>query len=142
MASFEFWQKWLLSVCCLFIIFGIAVALLSWSPLFYLLNKPADDLFWPGSTPDVGTQQLRLWFSGVLGGTIAGWGLTLAFLVNGPFKRKEKWSKDAIVAGLALWFVLDTFMSLYTQAYFNVVFNVLAIAIAGLPLAMTSKEFL
>lgn len=58
-----------------------------------------------------------------------------------PFSRKEKWSWNAIALGLAVWFVVDTFMSAYTKAYFNVGVNVLLIVLAGIPLIMARKSF-
>lgn len=150
MVSFNFWQKWLLAVCSIIVVFGLVIALLSWSPLFVVFNSLVNDVFWSGagpegltqnSGPDQSTQQFILWAYGMLGATMAGWGLTLVFVVNNSFRKKEKWSRDAIAAGVILWFIVDTFMSVYTGAYFNVGVNVLVLALAGLPLLMTLKEF-
>ena len=141
MVSFDFWQKWLMAVCGIIVVFGLVIALLSWSPLFGVFNTLVNGTFWPGAGPDESTQQFTLWAYGMLGATMAGWGLTLAFIVNGPFGKKEKWSRDAIAAGVILWFVVDTIMSVYTGAYFNVGVNVLVLALAGLPLVMTIKDF-
>lgn len=142
MFSFEFWQKWLLAVCGLLVVFGMAVALLSWSPIFSVLNNMANGVFWPGSGPDAGTLQQRLWYSGMLGGTIAGWGVTMWYVVSGPFRKKERWSRDAIIAGILVWFVVDTGISIYMHVYFNAVFNIIVVMLAGLPLAMTYREFM
>ncbi|WP_424359699.1 hypothetical protein [Methanocella sp. MCL-LM] len=141
MVSFSFWQKWLLAVSGIIIFFGLVIALLSWSPVFVVFNTLVNGTFWPGTGPDESIQRFTLWAYGMLGATMAGWGLTLAFIVNGPFGKKEKWSRDAIAAGVVLWFVIDTFMSVYTGAYFNVGVNVLVLVLAGLPLLMTLKEF-
>jgi len=72
---------------------------------------------------------------------MAGWGLTLAFIINGPFIKREKWSRDAFAAGATLWFVVDTFMSIYTRAYFNVGVNISFVIFMGLPLLATWNEF-
>lgn len=77
----------------------------------------------------------------MLGATMAGWGITLVYIVLYPFAKREKWSWNAVAAGLALWFLIDTFMSAYTGAYFNVGVNVLLIVLAGIPLLMTRKSF-
>lgn len=42
---------------------------------------------------------------------------------------------------MAVWFVVDTFMSAYAGAYFNVGVNVLLIVLAWIPLLMTRKSF-
>jgi hypothetical protein len=98
-------------------------------------------VFWSGIAPDAATGQFRLWVYGMLGATMAGWGITLVYIVLNPFARGEKWSRNAIAAGIALWFAVDTFMSAYTHAYFNVGVNVLLIVLAGIPLLMTWKHF-
>ena len=141
MVSFKFWQKWLLAVCGIIIVFGLVIALLSWSPLFTIFNSLVNGVFWPGTGPDQSSQQFILWAYGMLGATMAGWGVTFAFIVNGPFGKQEKWSRDAIAAGVIVWFVIDTLMSVYTGAYFNIGVNVLVLILAGLPLVMTIKEF-
>jgi hypothetical protein len=77
----------------------------------------------------------------MLGATMAGWGVTLAFIVYHPYTKKERWAWNSIVIGLSVWFVIDTLMSVYTRAYFNVGVNVLLIIMAGIPLLMSRKSF-
>jgi hypothetical protein len=137
---FDLWSKWLLAVCAIVILFGLFMALLSWTPLFSVFNRLVDDVFWPGGSP-AAVEQYQLWVYGMLGATMAGWGVTLAYIVLNPFAKREQWSWNAVAAGLALWFVVDTFMSAYTKAYFNVGVNVLLIVLAGIPLVMTRKDF-
>jgi hypothetical protein len=138
---FWLWHKWLLAVCLVVIAFGVFIALLSWTPLFGIFNDLVDGVFWSGSTPDDATGQFILWAYGMLGATMAGWGIALAYMVKYPFARKEKWSWNAIALGLAVWFVVDTFMSVYTKAYFNVGVNVMLIVLAGIPILMSRKSF-
>ena len=138
---FDFWRKWLLAVCLIVVAFGLVIALLSWTPLFGVFDSLVNGVFWPGSSPDAAAGQFRLWVYGMLGATMAGWGVTLTYLVLHPFGKKEKWSWNAIAIGLAVWFVVDTFMSAYTGAYFNTGVNVLLIGLAGVPLLATRKLF-
>ncbi len=77
----------------------------------------------------------------MLGATMAGWGVTLVFIVYYPFTKKERWARNSIALGLSLWFLVDTFMSVYAGAYFNVGVNVLLIVLAGIPLLMSRKFF-
>jgi hypothetical protein len=137
---FGLWQKWLLAVCLIVIAFGLVMALLSWSPLFGVFDDLVNAVFWPGGVP-AAVDQYRLWVYGMLGATMAGWGVTLAYIVLNPFAKREKWSWNAVTVGIALWFILDTFMSAYTGAYFNVGVNVLLVVLAGIPLSMTRKSF-
>lgn len=140
-SRFFLWRNWLLAVCAIVILFGLIMALLSWSPLFSVFNDLVSDVFWNGTGPDAAVKQYQLWVHGMLGATMAGWGVTLAFIVFYPFTKKERWAWNAIVIGLALWFLVDTFMTVYTRAYFNVGVNVLLIVLAGIPLLMSRKAF-
>lgn len=76
---------------------------------------------------------LRLPFA-VLGAVMAGWAALMLILVRGPLTAGAQWVVPALAVPLAVWFVLDTGMSLIlgypTHALFNVPF---AIAL-GVPL--------
>jgi hypothetical protein len=76
---------------------------------------------------------LRLPFM-VLGAVMAGWSLLMIQIVRGPLREGSRWAWLMLVQSLALWFLLDTGMSLVlgypTHALFNVPF---AIAL-GIPL--------
>jgi hypothetical protein len=67
----------------------------------------------------------------VLGAVLAGWALTMLQLVRGPLRDGATWVVPVLLRSLALWFILDTGMSLAlgfpTHAAFNIPF---AIALA------------
>jgi hypothetical protein len=67
----------------------------------------------------------------VLGAVLTGWAMTMLQLVRGPLRDGATWVVPVLLRSLALWFVLDTGMSLAlgfpTHAAFNVPF---AIALA------------
>ena len=70
----------------------------------------------------------------VLGAVMAGWSLLMLLIVRGPLKEGASWAPRFLLLALALWFVLDTGMSLVlgfpTHALFNIPF---ALAL-GIPL--------
>ena len=73
MKSFVFWQRWLLVVSWIIVIFGIALAFLNATPIFDLMNDRVNPVFWgPAAPPDASTLFMR-WIYGVLGATVAGW---------------------------------------------------------------------
>ena len=123
------------------IIFGGVIALLSWSPVFSIFNSLVNGTFWPLAAPDPGTQKFMLWVYGMLGATMVGWGVFLAYVVRHPFASRERWARDCIAIGVAAWFLIDTAISLWMQAYFNVAINVLLAFFVGLPLLATEKYF-
>lgn len=141
MTKFSFWQKWLLILGILISVFGIAMALLSGTPLFGLFNRQIDPAFWGANAVDSAPQQFKGWIYGVWGATIAGWGIFLTFVAHFAFSRREKWAWNCVALGLLVWFILDTSLSIIYKVYFNVVFNVALIIFAGLPLAFTRRDF-
>ncbi len=70
---------------------------------------------------------LRLPFM-VLGAVLAGWSVTMLQLVRGPLRDGSQWVVPILIRSVAVWFVLDTGMSLVlgfpTHALFNVPFGV------------------
>lgn len=70
----------------------------------------------------------------VLGAVLVGWAVTMIQIVRGPLREGTPWARAILLRSVALWFVLDTGMSLVlgfpTHALFNLVF---ALAL-GVPL--------
>lgn len=64
---------------------------------------------------------------GILGSVIVGWMVVLGAIALGSFRRREQWAWWALFSSVAVWFVLDTTMSLAlrwpTHAAFNVPFG-------------------
>jgi hypothetical protein len=111
-----------------------------YSLILVLAGRTAGSLFaWFGFGPDESIdtsavrEYLRLPFM-VLGAVMAGWSLLMIQMVRGPLRDGSRWAWLMLVQSLALWFLLDTGMSLVlgypTHALFNVPF---AVAL-GIPL--------
>jgi tetrahydromethanopterin S-methyltransferase subunit D len=140
--GFDFWQRWLLVVGVFVIIFGVFIALLNGTALFdTLFNKPINAVFWDDG-PDDSTQDFQGWVYGILGATVAGWGVGLAFIAFYPFKRREPWAWNGLVVSMGLWFVLDSYISLSAGNYFNeFAVNVPLLLLVLPPLWFTRKSF-
>jgi uncharacterized BrkB/YihY/UPF0761 family membrane protein len=141
MLDFNFWRRWLLAVGVIITAIGAVIALLSWSPVFSIFNWLVDNTFWPGALPSTGIQSYQLWVYGMLGATMVGWGIFFTYIIIYPLVRKEAWAWDCIALGVAAWFVIDTAVSAYVGAYFNLAINLLLLALVALPLAATRREF-
>jgi len=103
MNNFSFWQKWLFAVGWVLTIFGISLALFNQTPSFdFLFNKQVNPVFWKEGqvTPEI--VEFQQWIYGVLGATIAGWGIGVAFLAHHPFRNKERWAWNAIALGVTI----------------------------------------
>ena len=141
MKTFTFWQRWLFVFSLVVIIFGMGIALLNRTALFAVFNSQVDPVFWGVDPLPTGVDQFQGWTYGVLGAAMAGWGVTLAFIAQAPFRNREKWAWNALALGLSLWYVTDTTLSLYFGVVFNAIFNTVIFILALLPLLFTRREF-
>ena len=84
----------------------------------------------------------RAFIFGPLGGTIAGSYLLQTAIAAIPFARRERWAWWATLGGLALWFAVDSSLSLTHGAAFNVLLiNTAPIALFAPPLVATRRAF-
>ena len=140
--QFLFCQRWLLILGVIIVVFGVALGFLFPTLSYDLFLAQSDPAFSAMGEFTGGTVFFQQWISGVLGATMAGWGVCIAFIAAVPFKRKEKWAWNCLAIAVSLWFVIDTFLSWRFGALFNVVFNVLIFLAAMVPLLLSRKYFL
>jgi len=141
MKDFFFWQRWLFIFSLIVIVFGLGMALLNRTPLFAIFDSQVNPAFWMNDPLPTGVNEFLGWVYGVLGATMAGWGVFLAFIVRYPFHNKERWAWNAFTLGLSLWYLTDTAISLYFGVMFNAIFNTVIFIFALLPLLFTRQEF-
>ncbi len=141
MDRFDFWQKWLFVVGLLVVIFGVLLALFNGTPLFDVMHQQVNPVFWEAGGPCRDAGAFQQWIYGVLGATVASWGVALAFVAYYPFRKKERWSWNCVMLGLILWYAIDTPLSYYHRVYLNVIFNTILFLAALLPLIFTKKYF-
>ena len=138
----DFWSRWLLFAGVLLALFGLATAFFNQSSFFdSLFNSNVDPVFWGTAGVPAASRGFQRWVYAVLGATIAGWGVTLAFLAYHPFRKRELWCWNCILAGMLAWYLPDTLLSLQAGVVFNAVFNTLLLILVLLPLVITRREF-
>ncbi len=140
MNTFLFWQRWLLVVALIISIFGTGIAFFGGTALFETFDRQINPVFWGTEDIDDNIRAFQGWNYGVAGGIMAGWGVTLAFVAQYPFRKREKWAWNSLLIGLLVWFVIDTSISLKFQVYFNVIFNTLFLVVMMLPLMFTRQQ--
>jgi hypothetical protein len=141
--NFLFWQKWLTYANAMIIVVGILVAFAGNSFFFELHNAYTKEVFFNGNefTPEV--LRLKNWLFGIIGGTIVGFHILMVMISENAFKKKEKWAYNAMWLGLLSWFCIDSFISVYYGAFYNVwIINLVALLVIGLPLVMTRNDFI
>lgn len=139
--SFEFWYKWLLGVSIFNILLGLLIALAPNSFFFSYHTEAIVETFSNGYLPEE-AHRLRTFLFGIIGGTISGYFFLQTCIVWIPFYRKEPWAWHAIFWALMLWFVIDSGMSIYHGAYFNIwMINIWSLLLTAIPLVMTYRDF-
>lgn len=138
MDRFIFWQRWLLFVGVYLAVFG---AVLAFFPHSALIDWAFNDRINPLFTLSPEGLRFQAWAYGVLGATMGGWGVMIAFMARYPFKRKEPWVWNALVTSLSFWFIVDQLISGYHGVIFNVAFNTVLYGVLILPLVMTRNAF-
>jgi hypothetical protein len=111
------------------------------NPLFELLHRQIDPVFWGAQPQAPATRDYQHWVYSVLGAMLAGWGSTLALVVWFPFRARHPWAWWCLGVGIALWCVIDTSVSLTFRVSFNVVFNLVIFLATMLPLSLTWARF-
>jgi uncharacterized protein YjeT (DUF2065 family) len=137
---FLFWWRWLVAVTFGLLLFGItlfvapALARHSFALLLFSSSASLDALGQPA------VAYITL-LHAVLGAVIAGWSVTLLFVVLGPFRRGSKESWRIVVISLLAWFLPDTVFSLWSGFWQNAVLNAALALLFALPLAATYPAF-
>ena len=141
MKSSSFWQRWLFVFSVIIIIFGLFMAFFNHTVLFLIFTNQINPSFWGLNPPPTRIVPFQGWIYGILGATMAGWGVILAFVIHHPFRKKERWAWNALMLAFSLWYLTDTAISLSFGVIFNAIFNTLIFIAAVLPLFLTRKEF-
>ncbi|MCB0707289.1 MAG: hypothetical protein KDC34_18360 [Saprospiraceae bacterium] len=140
--NFLFWQKWLTYANVMTVCVGLLVAFGGNSFLFKLHNNYSQELFFNGQDFSPELLFFKNWLFGIIGGTIVGFHLLMIFISENAFKKKEPWAYIALWVGLLSWFIIDSSISIYYGAIYNVVLiNLVALVLIAVPLLMCRKEF-
>lgn len=70
----------------------------------------------------------------VLGAVLVGWAVTMIQIVRGPLRDGSPWARTILLRAVAVWFVLDTGMSLVLGFPTHALFNLLFVIALGIPL--------
>lgn len=132
----RFWWYWLLAAVSGVILFGLA--------LIFLPAQMEQFFNWmlfasPTAVPVQGpaaVDYMRFVY-GVLGAVMVGWGVSLFWVLIGPYGRGERAGWLALATPLAIWYVVDSSFSVAQGYWQNAVLNSVFAALFALPLAAT-----
>jgi len=140
-SNFNFWYNWLFIVSIANLFIGILVAFFPNSFLFSFYTEAIAETFFSGLISDQ-HKELQSFLFGIIGGTVAGYFVLQTFIVLFPFYRREPWAWYAILIAILTWFVIDSGLSFYHSAAFNVwMINIWPMILICIPLIMTYRNF-
>lgn len=134
--------RWIESVSWAFAALGLALPFATLAPPF----APWRDALahWAYGSPafPAADSQLLGLMLGITGGSIAGKWIVHAMIARGPLAEGRAWARNATMAGLVLWFVVDSVASFALGAAFNVaMINLLPVVLVGAPLLSAWRDF-
>lgn len=136
----KFWWRWLLVVTDGVILFSLALMFLPetmlrfFNMLFYGVNE-GSSLFGAFEA-----DYLTFVYS-VLGAVMIGWAVMMFLVLLGSFKRGEREGWYTMAVSLTVWFVVDSFISVWNGFAINAAFNLVFYILYAIPLAATYKQF-
>jgi heme/copper-type cytochrome/quinol oxidase subunit 3 len=79
-------------------------------------------------------QSLLRWESSIYGSIMIGWGSTLFLLGRIAFKRSDIELMKIMIAGIAIWLIIEALFSAVIGIYFNVGVDIIVLLLFGIPL--------
>ncbi len=141
-SKFQFWQKWLTWANVLTMGIGLLVAFGGNSIFFKIHNDFTREVFFDGKEITGSLLLFKNWLFGIIGGTIVGFHFLMIMISENAFKKKEKWAYNALWGGLLFWFIIDSSISIFYGALYNVILiNLFALVLIGVPLLKTHTAF-
>lgn len=137
----KFWLGWLKVTVAIIIAAGVFFTVFSQTTFVSSLNNQINKVFFNDSSPSAPAYMMQSWLIGVMGSVMAGWGCAMFYLIVYPLKRKEVWAWRCIFYSVMLWFILDSAVSSYHGAVFNVVINCVLFLQIMAPLLFLRNSF-
>lgn len=135
----KFWYRWLIVVTAGTALFGLEFVILPdaiHSLYSFLLFGTTDARSILGEN-----YQFVTFVYGVLGAVLFGWAISLLIILLNGFRKGQSDAWLAITMSLALWYVIDSGLSVYWGFSMNAVFNTVFAVLFAIPLVATYRDF-
>lgn len=139
--SFSFWLKYLKWVSLFFCLMGVMWAIIGSFDPFGLYDSQFAQAYWGTDALPPDAEKAKSFLLGPFGATSAAYFVLQYFIAKYAYAEKQLWAYNAIVFGFFFWFILDTGVSLYHKAYFNVMLANMPCLVMMLPVVFTRRYF-
>jgi hypothetical protein len=137
---FKLWSDVLLWVNYWMLLMGLLVAFAGNSWVFDYHNQGIFEVFNQGKQLSGQVLEMKNWLFGIIGATMIGFNVLAIFIIRFALLKKEIWAWNALFYGIIVWFVVDSAISIYYSAYFNIYWiNLPALLIFLVPLYFIRK---
>jgi hypothetical protein len=141
MSAEKFWSGWLQITMWIVIVAGIFLAILANIFPWKYIDQQINRIFFSSQSPGESVEMMKHWLIGLSGAVMAGWGFSMLYVVKHPFRRKERWAWCCIFYPVIIWYVIDTSVSTYFGAHFNVLINSILLLQIIAPLLFLKNQF-
>ena len=138
--NFNFWWRWLVVANAGVMLFGISLVLFpslvrqGFSLMLFSFPSALD------AFPMKAVNYITL-SHGVMGSVMFGWGAAMMFTLFSQFRAGDRIGWLTIAITLAVWYLPDTAISLWTGFWQNAVLNTVFIVLFAIPLTATYRTF-
>lgn len=132
-------KKFLQIIACLHIVGGMMLPFLAQMPIFNFYYQHLADAF-NNEIPRVGAETKFL--VGIIGPTIASWGVLFLYVVNTAFANPNYRSWWFIVIACLVWAPYDSLLSIYYGVYLNAILNFIAFVCIVIPMLVVRPYFI
>lgn len=137
--NFSFWVSYLKVISIFFAVMGAMWAVVGSFDPFGFYDTQFARAFWDTDTLPPDAMRTFRFITGPFGATSMGYFILQYFIATNAYARREKWAYQAIIFAFVAWFVLDTTMSAWHGAYFNILMANIPSLIAMFPIFFTRK---
>lgn len=138
---FPFWVRYLKISSIIFAGFGVFWAVAGTFDPFGIYENAFADAFWNQEALPTDARQTFRFILGPFGATTAGYFILQYFIAANAFAKREPWAYYGIIGAFLFWLVLDSLISAYHSAYFNILFANIPSLIVMFPVFFTKKYF-
>ncbi|NJN16974.1 MAG: hypothetical protein HC822_12230 [Oscillochloris sp.] len=133
----SFWSNWLLAAVVGVELFSIAMLLPGWPAQRFFAWLLLDG---QAITDPVAASYIAILYA-VVGAVMLGWMAALVGVILVPFRRGEAWAWLTISGSLAIWYLIDSVLSVVLGYPLNAVSNSGFLFLFIVPLAATFRTF-
>lgn len=137
---FDFWSSWLQTSLWSYALTGALLLFFDHRAVPFLAGS-INERFFGQETMPLELEPYHRFLYGVIGAFLMGWAIGLAMIVRHGFRSRLPWAWTTVAASIAVWFLVDTGVSVWHGAWINAALNCVGGFFLGLPLLMTRSGF-